>query len=66
MGRVLPPQEVPAIGLLGPMSQSLSGWEGFFHEKAAELAAALNTAILSQSLSGWEGFFHSLSSRLLT
>ncbi|MCS7217359.1 MAG: hypothetical protein NZ924_06880, partial [Candidatus Bipolaricaulota bacterium] len=40
-------------------SQSLSGWEGFFHRKVKVVIR--REKIPSQSLSGWEGFFHNIN-----
>ena len=37
------------------LSQSLSGWDGVFHQS---IRAEKLTFRMSQSLSGWDGVFH--------
>ena len=39
------------------LSQSLSGWDGVFHEELERLARLARES-RSQSLSGWDGVFH--------
>ena len=48
---------IPQSGHLIYKSQSLSGWDGVFHQDVLLLCSML-MKFWSQSLSGWDGVFH--------